>query len=82
MILFDWIGHMVSDTSEEELHKFAHKMRFKRAWFQTPGRGIQHAHYDLTTERAKQRARDLGAVEVEPEELLKRAWWRQDVRKD
>jgi len=75
MILFDSFGHLVSDTSEQELHSFAKRIGLKREWFQTPGFGRHHAHYDLTTCRMIEKARLYGASEVGCEELVKRAWW-------
>lgn len=75
MILFDNYGHMVSDTSERELHRFARMIRLKREWYQTGKR--LHPHYDLTTSGAKERARKAGAIQVTPQELVQRAWWRR-----
>ena len=75
MIIFDHIGHMVSTESSEELHTFAKKLELKKEWYQTPGYNEYHAHYDLTTPRARRRAKKAGAIEVHPFELIKRAWW-------
>jgi len=72
MILIDGLGHMVSDESEQELHEFARKLGLKRRWYQDHPK---HPHYDLTTERARQRALSLGAEKVKATEILKRAWW-------
>lgn len=77
MILIDDIGHMVSDSNEFELHLFARKLGLKREWFQTPGFGHHHAHYDLTTARARNRALALGAQRVDPFTLVKSAWWQK-----
>jgi len=77
MILIDSIGHMVSDISVEELHKFASDLGMRRRWFQTPGYGLNHAHYDLTTSRMKAKAKRFGAIEVHPMDLVKRAWWNE-----
>jgi hypothetical protein len=63
--------HMVSDTSEEELHAFAASIGCKRAWFQAPPR--HRAHYDLTPSR-RARAVALGAVEVTSRELVQRTY--------
>ena len=77
MILTDFMGHMTSTDSAEELHAFAKKIGLKREWYQTPGYGEEHAHYDLTTTRMKKKARVNGATEVGPMELVERAWWKK-----
>ena len=77
MILIDFMGHMTSTDSAEELHAFASKIGLKREWYQTPGHGEEHAHYDLTTTRMRRKAIVSGAVEVGPMELVERAWWRK-----
>jgi len=69
------MGHMVSTENANELHEFAKALDLKREWYQTPGYGERHAHYDLTTTRAKNRAKKKGAKEVHPFELVKKAWW-------
>ena len=87
MILVDYMGHMVSTESAEELHTFAKKLGLKRKWYQTPAvskttgkiskRGSEHcAHYDLTTGTMILKAVRTGAREVEPAEIIKQAWWR------
>lgn len=64
--------HMVSDTSEEELHAFAERIGMKREWFQSRENGkASAAHYDLTPPR-RVRAVALGAVEVTSRELVMR----------
>ena len=69
MIYYDQIGHMISDTSLEELHDFAiKKLNFKRSWFQSK---FNLPHYDLTTTRAKNRAKAAGAIEIGPKELVR-----------
>ena len=75
-ILIDCIGHMVSTENVDELHDFAKEIGLKPEWFQTPGFGLRHSHYDLTTLRLREKARRMGALLVEPRELVKRAWWR------
>lgn len=86
MIIFDYIGHMVSTENATELHEFARKLGLRRQWYQTPGVSKRtgkvaklgaehHAHYDLTTWSMKEKARRMGAQEVDPSELVKRAWW-------
>lgn len=53
--------HMVSDTSDEELHAFAARLGLKRGWFQGD-------HYDLTASKRALAIR-LGAQEVSALEL-------------
>ncbi len=60
-------SHMVSDSSEEELHEFAARLGLRREWFQDGS----YAHYDLTAAKQRQALR-LGAVEVPSRELLVR----------
>lgn len=62
--------HMVSDTSEEELHAFARRVGMRREWAQLRPRASA-AHYDLTPSR-RARAVRLGAVEVTGRELVLR----------
>lgn len=57
-------GHLVSDTSLDELHDFA-----RRAGM--PERGFDHDHYDYPEERREQLIA-LGAVPVSGRELVKR----------
>lgn len=61
-------GHLVSDTSIEELHAFAEKLGMRREWFQR--RSIPH--YDLTGERYNL-ALAMGAELVSSRELVRRA---------
>jgi hypothetical protein len=75
MILIDKRGHMVSDTSEKELHAFAHRLGLLPSWYQDKKR----PHYDLTTTRAINRAILLGACMVSSRELVRRAWWQVDA---
>ncbi|MNV78827.1 hypothetical protein D3C71_1723430 [compost metagenome] len=64
-IYFDGMGHMVSDTSIEELHEFAQKLGLKKTWFQNKGTDKHWIpHYDLTTYNARRRAKAAGAIEV------------------
>jgi len=68
MIFFDKMGHMVSDTSLDELHAFAiNQLGFKREWFQDKG---DYSHYDLTTPRSKIRAIHKGAKLVHSREII------------
>lgn len=62
--------HMVSDTSEEELHAFAARIGLQRAWAQLRPRASA-AHYDLMPWR-RVLALKLGAVEVSRRELVER----------
>lgn len=66
--------HMVSDTSEEELHAFARLLGMKREWYQ--GRRGRTPHYDLTPTR-RALAIKHGAVEVSTKVLVKRHWERR-----
>ncbi len=74
--------HLVSDSSEDELHIFAkEKLAFKPEWYQVPksrpanSHEHWHRHYDLTTPKAVTRALAAGAQKVTGFELLRRAWW-------
>ena len=77
MILVDYIGHMVSTESEEELHEFAlEKMDMKRTEYQEKGfAGFRHPHYDLLGQTLLRQAIGLGAEQVPTQALVKRAWW-------
>jgi hypothetical protein len=66
-IIFDSVGHMISTKNEDHLHEFAGKLGLKREWYQDKQ---EHPHYDLTTPRAQERAREAGAIEVHPIDLL------------
>ncbi len=70
MILTDKGGHLVSDTSLEELHGFAVHIGLRRSWFQ--GVRKRHPHYDLTTPRKRSQAMAAGAVVVSSKELVRR----------
>lgn len=84
MILVDYIGHMVSTESEEELHEFAsEKMGMKRTGYQEKGYvGFWHPHYDLLGQTLLWQAIGLGAEQVPIQDLIKRAWWRQKLLKE
>ena len=60
--------HLISDKSINELHRFARKIGLKPKWFQNHPK---HPHYDLTTNRAKDRAINKGAIEITSRELVK-----------
>jgi hypothetical protein len=60
--------HMTSDTSLEELHKFAtEKLGLRREWFQDKK---NYPHYDIT-ESKRALAITLGAVSVDSGTMLK-----------
>ncbi len=67
--------HMVSDTSEEELHAFAASIGCRREWAQLPP-ASRVPHYDLTPPR-RAMAIKLGAVRVTSRELVLRAYGRR-----
>ena len=69
MILIDNKGHVVSDKSLDELHRFANRIGLKREWFQNK----RIPHYDVTTERMIQNARVAGAYMVTSVEIVRRA---------
>lgn len=62
--------HMVSDTSEAELHEFAARIGLSRSWAQLRPKASA-AHYDLTASR-RAAAVKAGAVEVSSRELVLR----------
>jgi hypothetical protein len=71
-IYFDFMGHMISDTSIEELHAFAKGLGLRRDWFQNKGNDKSWIpHYDLTTPSARRRAKVAGATQIDPLELVK-----------
>src|SRR5262244_82167 len=65
-------GHLVSDTSLEELHQFAESLGLRREWFQEKS----IPHYDLTG-AVYELALERGAQLVSSREIVIRA-----VRKD
>ena len=58
--------HMFTDGDIEELHKMAEAIGMKRSWFQDK----RVKHYDLHARR-RQKAVELGAVEVSRREAVK-----------
>lgn len=68
MILMDKAGHLASDVSLEELHRFARRLGLKRQWFQDG----KHPHYDLTTVQIRGKASSMGAETVTSRELILR----------
>ena len=78
MILVDYLGHLVSTESEKELHDFALiKLGLDRQWYQDSGPNLSHPHYDLTSFNMIDQARQHGAEWVSPQDLVRRAWWRE-----
>jgi hypothetical protein len=61
-------GHLVSDTSLEELHEFAKELGLRREWFQVKS----IPHYDLTGEHYEL-AIQRGATLVTSREIVLRA---------
>ena len=57
-------SHLVSDTSLDELHRFARSVGI-------PERGFEGDHYDIPEEHRPAMV-DAGAVEVESRELVRR----------
>lgn len=76
-ILVDFIGHMTSTKSEDELHAFADELGLRRGHYQTEGALLKHPHYDLTTTRMRNKARKQGSEVVTPQDLIRRSWWKQ-----
>lgn len=62
--------HMVSTTSEDELHAFAAKLGLKRSWAQLRPKASA-AHYDLVPSK-RALAIDLGVRAVGARELVRR----------
>jgi hypothetical protein len=61
-------GHLVSDSSLEELHVFAASLGLRREWFQqksVPHYDLTGPHYELALER--------GAILVSSREIVRRA---------
>ena len=61
-------GHLVSDTSIEELHEFAENLGLRREWFQVKS----IPHYDLTG-TVYELAIAQGAILVTSREIIRRA---------
>lgn len=61
-------GHLVSDSSIEELHEFAQQLGLRREWFQMKS----IPHYDLAGDYYD-RAIELGATQVSSREIVLRA---------
>jgi len=67
MMLIDNKGHLVSDESEDELHKFVFKLGLKREWYQNK----RLPHYDVTTKHMRNKAQNMGAIFVSSKEIVK-----------
>lgn len=76
-ILVDFIGHLTSTESEDELHAFAQELGLRRGHYQNEGYILKHPHYDLTTHKMINKARKQGAEWVTPQDLIRRSWWKQ-----
>jgi len=74
MILLDSMGHLSSTESAQALHEFAQSIGLRREWYQMPGYGDHHGHYDVMG-RMGERSFEAGAHRVSPEELIKTSWW-------
>ncbi len=61
-------GHLVSDSSLEELHEFAAELGLRREWFQMKS----IPHYDLTGD-VYELAIERGAILVSSREIVRRA---------
>ena len=61
-------GHLVSDSSLEELHQFAAELGLRREWFQQKS----IPHYDLTG-TVYEMALERGAILVSSREIVRRA---------
>ncbi len=61
-------GHLVSDTSLDELHEFAESLGLRREWFQQKS----IPHYDLTG-HVYDLAVARGAIVVSSREIVRRA---------
>jgi hypothetical protein len=57
MIYLDDFGHLFSGTSIKELYEFAIKLKLLPEWNHY---STCFPHFDLTTARKKQQAKDLG----------------------
>lgn len=66
MIYVDTRGHLISDKSLGELHKFARDIGLKCEWFQDH----RHPHYDCTTEQMITKAIMSGAEYVSVRALV------------
>lgn len=66
--MWPWRGrrwaHLISDRSYDELHAFALDLDLRQEWFQGD-------HYDIPS-HVRDRAIDLGALEVSSAELVRR----------
>jgi len=70
MIFTDNAGHMVSDTSLDELHAFAASIGLRRDWFQDK----RIPRYDLTTQHKRTKAIRFGAALVGSKDIVRKAF--------
>lgn len=61
--------HMIA-TTVDELHQFAAKIGLHRCYYRNP-RKKKHPHYDLLTEKYRERAIKEGAVLVIDREIVR-----------
>lgn len=83
MILVDYLGHLVSTESEEELHKFVLKlditMGILSAEYMKDGyMEFKHPHYSLLGQSLLKEVIKHGAEQVSSKELVRRAWWNKE----
>ena len=67
MIYTDGI-HLISDTSQKDLHEFAQKIGLKVEWYQEHPR---HPHYDITTKRMLRKALCAGAEVITSRDIVR-----------
>lgn len=65
MLFTDGI-HLISDTDEDELHKFAQSIDLKRCWY----RARSFPHYDLNTRVTEATVMKAGAALVAQRDLV------------
>lgn len=63
-IYVDNKGHLISSISNDELHKVPFKLGLKSGWF-------QGNHYDLTTQRMRSKAMNMGAALVSSKDIVR-----------
>ena len=59
--------HLISCSSEEELHLFARRGGIKRVWFHA---SKNKPHYDLLREDVKAAVLEAGAIQVSSREIV------------
>lgn len=63
--------HIVSDTSIEELHKFAAFVGIKQHWFHNPRKGRPRPHYDIPKKMPFIKVIQGGAIRVSYREIVR-----------